>query len=70
MKKKTTWALFGTLTVNLALGFAVVLLFSATPAVQAAEAPPAAAHAPAPPAKQDAKKVDHLVAVRMGWSLG
>ncbi len=71
MKKTSTWALFGTVAINLALGCALALLFTASPAVQAAEQPPKPQHAPAPPSKPgDTKKQDYLTAVRMGWAAG
>ena len=74
MKKTMTWAVMGSLAINLVLGCIVALVFSAAPAVQAAEAPHPAAGAPAapapPPAQEGSKKDDYLVAVRMGWAAG
>jgi hypothetical protein len=74
MKKTTTWAVLGSLAINLVLGCIVALVFSVAPAVQAAEAPHPAAGAPATPAPTPAgdgsKKDDYLVAVRMGWAAG
>ena len=70
MKKTSTWALFGTVAINIALGCAIALLFTASPAVQAAEQPSKPQHGPAPPPKQDTKKQDYLTAVRMGWAAG
>ena len=72
MKKTTTWAVFGSLAINLVLGCIIALVFSAAPAVQASELPQGAASAPAAspaaPAKDSSKKVDYLTAVRMGWA--
>ncbi len=74
MKTTKTWAVFGSLAINLVLGCVVALVFSIGPAVQAAEAPHPAASAPAtpapPPTQEGSKKDDYLVAVRMGWAAG
>jgi hypothetical protein len=74
MKTTRTWAVLGSLAINFVLGCVVALVFSAAPAVQAAEAPRAPASAPAtpapPPAQDGSKKDDYLVAVRMGWAAG
>ena len=74
MKPTNTWAVLGSLAINLILGCIVALVFSAAPAVQAAEAPHPAASTPAtpaaPPAQDGSKKDDYLVAVRMGWAAG
>jgi hypothetical protein len=74
MKKTTTWAVVGSLAINLALGGIISLVLSAVPAAQAAELPQAAASAPATPSKAPApdanRKDDYLTAVRMGWAAG
>jgi hypothetical protein len=74
MKKTTTWAVLGSLAINLLLGGALALVFSAVPAAQAAELPPAPASTPAAPPKApatgEAAKPDYLTAVRMGWAAG
>ena len=74
MKTTTTWAVLGSLTINLVLGCIIALVFSAAPAVQAAEVPAGTAKAPATPvaapAPQGGKKDSYIVAVRMGWAAG
>jgi hypothetical protein len=74
MKKTTTWAVFGSLAINLVLGCIVALVFSVAPVAQAAELPQSAPSAPATPApappKDDSKKDSYLTAVRMGWAAG
>jgi hypothetical protein len=73
VKKTTTWAVAGSLAINLALGGIIALVLSAVPAAQATELPQAPATAPAPvkaPAPDGSKKSDYLTAVRMGWAAG
>ena len=75
MKTTTTWAVLGSLAINLVLGCIIALVFSAAPAVQAAEVPAGTAKAPATPvaaapAPQGGKKDSYIVAVRMGWAAG
>jgi hypothetical protein len=74
LKKTTTWAVAGSLAINLALGGVIALVLSAVPAAQATELPQAPASTPATPAKAPAqggsKKEDYLTAVRMGWAAG
>lgn len=74
MRKTTTWAVVGSLAINLALGGIIALVLSAVPAAQATELPQVPASLPATPVKTPAqdgnKKVDYLTAVRMGWAAG
>ena len=73
MKLTTTWAVFGSLVINLALGLLIAAVFSVAPAAKAAEPAEMPARTtpsqdrsppPAPTPKQD-----HVVAVRMGWAV-
>ena len=70
----TTWAVFGSLFINLAIGLLVAALFSLAPTAQAAE--PAhcpsehAVHKADAPARPAAPQRGYLVAVRMGWAAG
>lgn len=67
--KTTTWAMFGSLLVNLMLGLLVAAVFSVAPVAQATEvggahcphAKQAPARAPAPAHR------GYLVEARMGW---
>ena len=67
-----TWAMLGSLVINLMLGLAVAAVFSASPPAMAAAVPAcpanAAAHtrpAPAQPARPGHR---YIIAVRMGWA--
>ena len=68
----TTWAILGSLCINLMLGLAITAVFSVSPPVKAAELlrcpAHAAAHAPqaAPPPAHSGHR--YIVAVRMGWA--
>ena len=71
--RKTTWAILGSLVINLVLGLGLAAVFSVSPQAQAADLPgcstQAAAHArptPAPPARPGHR---YIVAVRMGWAM-
>jgi hypothetical protein len=69
-----TWAILGSLAINVMLGLAIATVFSVSPPAKAAELPgcstPASAHtrpAPAQPARSGHR---YIVAVRMGWVMG
>jgi hypothetical protein len=68
----TTWAILGSLVINLMLSLAIAAVFSAPPAV-AAELP-GCSHATAParpaPAQPARSSRRYIVAVRMGWAMG
>jgi len=80
MKTTTTWAVLGSVVINLALAFAVAAVFSVTPRAQAtvvqATAAPAAREAMCSHAPREVRPAAHeqgdsyLVAVRMGWGAG
>lgn len=72
--KTKTWAMFGSLLINLMLGLLVAAVFSVAPAAHAAEPGHCAgAHAehvkqsPAAPARPVATRRSYLVDARMGW---
>jgi hypothetical protein len=67
--KATTWAVLGSIAVNLVLGFLIALVFSVAPTVQADEMAGGPAQAPlvAAPDPQPPHQGGYLVAVRMGW---
>ena len=70
MNRTTTWAVLGSVAINLLLSLVVALVFSVAPAVQAQElAPPSANGPPTPHGKtaDHAKSDSYLIAVRMGW---
>ncbi|HEY6823422.1 MAG TPA: hypothetical protein VI195_03210 [Steroidobacteraceae bacterium] len=68
--RTTTWAILGSLAINLMLALAIAAVFSASPA-RAAETAQCSTHAaatgrqaPAQPARSGHR---YIVAVRMGW---
>lgn len=68
--KKTTWAMVGSLFINLMLGLVVAAVFSAAPVAQATES--GGAHCPhakqATPVRAPAPvHRGYLVEARMGW---
>ena len=72
--RMTTWAILGSLLINLMLSLALAAVFSVTPAANAAELPgcstqatPHTRPAPAQPARPGHR---YIVAVRMGWAMG
>ena len=78
MKKTTTWAVLGSVAINLMLALTVAAVFSVTPRAQAT-----AAQTPAPAGElvcshspREVRPAVHemggsyLVAVRMGWGAG
>jgi len=71
--RKTTWAILGSLVINLVLGLGLVAVFSVSPQAKAADLPGCSAQAaartrptPAPPARPGHR---YIVAVRMGWAM-
>jgi hypothetical protein len=75
--RATTWAVFGSLFINLVLGLLIAALFSVAPLAQAAEpAPVHCAHgvhtkqAPERAAPPAPTRRAYLVDVRMGWAPG
>jgi len=69
----TTWAILGSVAINLVLGLVITVVYSVSPPANAAGLPgcPAQAaahvrHAPAQPARSGHR---YIVAVRMGWAL-
>jgi len=60
-----TWAMLGSLVINLMLGLAVAAVFSASPPAMAAAAAAHTRPAPAQPARPGHR---YIVAVRMGWA--
>lgn len=70
MMRTTTWAVLGSVTINLVLSLVVALVFSVAPAVQGHElARPSSNSAATPSVKtaDHAKSDSYLTAVRMGW---
>ncbi len=71
MNRTTTWAVLGSVAINLVLSLLVALVFSVAPGVQAQERAPPSAHGPAttPRGKtaEPARSDSYLTAVRMGW---
>ena len=69
----TTWAILGSLAINLMLGLAIATMFSASPPAMAAQVPGCSTHAAAParPAPAQPARSGHryIVAVRMGWTM-
>ena len=69
MKTKTTWAMFGSLLVNLMLGLVIAAVFSAAPTAQATEV----SGTRCPHAKQAPTRAPahvhraYLIEARMGW---
>jgi len=69
----TTWAVLGSLLINLVLGLLVAAVFSVAPARAAERAPCAGGHAVHTTQSPDRPAPVHrgyLVAVRMGWAGG
>jgi hypothetical protein len=72
MKMTKTWAVLGSLLINLMLGLVIAAVFSVTPAAlaEACSASHPAAHlksTSAPTASAASGHHGYLVAVRMGW---
>lgn len=71
--RAATWAILGSLGINLMLGLVIAVVFSVTPPVNAAEllrcSAPATAHAPQAPAQPARSGHRYIVAVRMGWAM-
>ncbi len=72
--RTTTWAILGSLVINLVLGLLIATVFSVSPPATAAESTGCPAHAatqsrqaPAQPARSGHR---YIVAVRMGWAMG
>ena len=70
----TTWAVVGSLLINLVLGLLVAAVFSVAPPARAAERAPCAVghpvHATQTPDRPALVHRGYLVAVRMGWAGG
>src|SRR5260370_38057344 len=70
----TTWAVLGSLLINLVLGLLVAAVFSVAPSARAAERAPCAVgrttHATQTPDRPAVVHRGYLVAVRMGWGAG
>lgn len=71
--KMTTWAVLGSLLINVMLGVLIAAVFSASPAAraEACTGPHSAAHvkpAPASPTHTPYPRHGYLIAVRMGWA--
>jgi len=69
----TTWAVLGSLLINLVLGLLVAAVFSVAPPVRAAEHAQCAGptmHTAQTPARAVLVHRGYLVAVRMGWAAG
>jgi hypothetical protein len=70
--KVTTWAMLGSLCINLALGLVVAAVFSVAPAhaAELSHCSEAAAHARQAPARPNVVHRGYVVAARMGWAAG
>jgi len=69
MKLTTTWAVLGSLVINVVLGLLIAALFSVAPPAKAAELAARATQSQARPTPSaPSRKQDYLVAVRMGWA--
>jgi len=70
----TTWAVLGSLLINLVLGLLVAAVFSVAPPARAAERAPYALGHPVHTARTPDRPAlvhrGYLVAVRMGWGAG
>ena len=70
----TTWAVVGSLLINLVLGLLVAAVFSVAPPARAAESAQCAVerpmHATQTPDRPALVHRGYLVAVRMGWAGG
>ena len=71
--RMTTWAILGSLVINLMLGLVVAAVFSVSRPATAAESAQCPTHAsahrkaPGQPARSGQR---YIVAVRMGWAMG
>ncbi|HVN45062.1 MAG TPA: hypothetical protein VMT66_07395 [Steroidobacteraceae bacterium] len=67
-----TWAIFGSLAINLVLGLAIAAVFTAAPRASAAAATRCSTQqakpAPSAAAPRPAAAHRYIVAVRMGWA--
>jgi hypothetical protein len=80
--KMTTWAVLGSLAINVMLALVIAAVFSVAPSAQAAQAAEsqdcaamhAAAHSKQPPARPapapSSSRGGYVVAARMGWAMG
>ena len=72
---KTTWAVIGSLLINVMLGLAIAAVFSVSPPAQASELKGCshsavhAAHNPAAPGRTLSRHDSYLIAARMGWAI-
>ena len=71
--RTATWAIMGSLVVNLTIALLIATAFSVPPPAAAAESTAcsahAAAHARPAPAKPARPTHRYIVAVRMGWAM-
>ena len=71
--RTVTWAILGSLGINLMLGLVIAAVFSVSPPAMAAESPACSTHAAAParqaPAQPARSGHRYIVAVRMGWAM-
>jgi hypothetical protein len=72
--RTTTWAILGSVVINLMLGLVIAAVFSVSPPLKAAESTECSAHAPThsrqAPAQPAPSGHRYIVAVRMGWAMG
>jgi len=72
--RMTTWAILGSLVINLMLGLVVAAVFSVSRPATAAESAQCPTHASAPsrraPGQPARSGQRYIVAVRMGWAMG
>jgi hypothetical protein len=68
--KVTTWAVFGSLVVNLALGLVIAAVFSVAPVKAAENSHCTAAHAVRSEQHPVLIHRAYVVAARMGWAAG
>jgi len=72
---KMTWAVLGSLLINMMLGLAIAAVFSVSPPAQASEpqgcshAAVRAGHGPAAPGRAASHHDGYLIAARMGWAI-
>ncbi|MGN6452915.1 MAG: hypothetical protein ACTHL7_07610 [Steroidobacteraceae bacterium] len=70
--RTTTWAILGSLVINLMLALVIAAVFSAPPPARAAEAAQCPTHGTATgrptPAQPGRSGHRYIVAVRMGWA--
>ena len=69
--RTTTWAILGSLAINLVLGLVIAAVFSVSPPAKAgetAQCPARAAVQTRQPPKRPGPR--YIVAVRMGWAMG